>query len=102
MRGHSIQVETSPDSEKASKCQIMFIDESMSRDAPDLIDDAENNAVLTVGDSSDFTKNGGMIRLYPQASKLRIEVNIDAAERANLKISSKLLGVATVVHDDRS
>ena len=53
-----------------------------------------------MGDSDDFTEVGGIIRLYQEGNNLRIEINIDAAERAGLKISSKLLSLAKVIHDD--
>ncbi len=32
-------------------------------------------------------------------NKVRFEINVDAAGRARLKVSSQLLTVATVVHD---
>ena len=99
---HPVRVQTSGGSGDLSNCQIAFIDESERRNTPDLIDRYMDQPILTVGDSEDFTKIGGIIHLYPQASKLRIEINVDAAKRAGLKISSKLLRLATVVHDDRS
>lgn len=54
---------------------------------------------LTVGIHEDFTREGGIMRLYEEKSRLRIEVNIDAARRSDLKISSKLLGLARIVED---
>ena len=41
----------------------------------------------------DFIKTGGMIRFVTQ-DKIRFEINDDAAKRAGLKISSKLLSYA--------
>ena len=58
--------------------------------------------ILTISDTDSFTKEGGVIRLYQQASKLRIEINVDAAERAKLKISSKLLSLGRIVRDGDS
>lgn len=57
-------------------------------------------SALTVSGAEGFTRAGGIIRIYEQDQRLRIEINIDAAERSQLKISSKLLGLATVVRDE--
>lgn len=85
-----------------SSCQIIFVDESEARNASDIIVRHVDKPILTISDSDSFTKVGGVIRLYRKSSKLRIEINIDAAERADLKISSKLLSLSQVVHDDES
>lgn len=55
---------------------------------------------LTVGEDEAFTREGGIMRLYEDNSRLRIEVNIDAAQRSRLKISSKLLDLARIVRDE--
>lgn len=55
---------------------------------------------LTVGEHELFTREGGIMRLYEDNSRLRIEVNIDAARRSQLKISSKLLDLARIVQDE--
>ena len=53
--------------------------------------------VLTVGESDSFISLGGMINLAMKDNKIRPEVNLAAAERAHLQISSKLLRIAQVV-----
>lgn len=85
-----------------SSCQIIFVDKSEARNASDIVDRHMDRPILMISDSDRFTKLGGVIRLYQERSKLRIEINIDAAERANLKISSKLLSLSRVVHDNGS
>ncbi|RPH45112.1 MAG: YfiR family protein [Planctomycetota bacterium] len=61
--------------------------------------DAPNSPMLTVAESESFTKSGGVIRLFVEQNKVQFEVNTDAAARAKLKLSSKLLGLARVVRD---
>ena len=55
--------------------------------------------LLTVAESESFTKSGGVIRLFVEQNKVLFEVNTDAAARAKLKLSSKLLSLARVVRD---
>lgn len=81
-------------------CHIAFVDESQNRNAGEVIEILRDRPVLTVGDSKDFTRLGGVIRLFERSSRLRLEINVDAAARAKLKISSKLLSLADIVHDE--
>jgi len=50
--------------------------------------------ILTVGESGEF---GGVITFVPEGDKIRFAINVAAAERAGLKVSSKLLSVALTV-----
>lgn len=55
--------------------------------------------VLTVSDSLEFTRAGGVMNVFVEEGKMRFAVNPTAAERAKLKISSKLLNLAQIVKD---
>ena len=54
-------------------------------------------AILTVSDGDGFASQGGIIQFFTDKNRIRIRINLDAAEAANLTISSKLLRVAEVV-----
>lgn len=56
--------------------------------------------VLTVGESAAFLAEGGAIRFVMDGVRLRFEINISAAQRARLKISSQLQKLAAVVRKD--
>jgi hypothetical protein len=53
--------------------------------------------VLTVGETDNFLSDGGMIRFHFEADKIRFDINLDEAESSHLKISSRLLLLATSV-----
>jgi hypothetical protein len=53
--------------------------------------------VLTVSDRAGFARDGGMIGFVTAGSRLRLELNGPAADRAGLKISAKLRQLATEV-----
>lgn len=99
VQGRPIRVEDGDASDDLSKCHIVFVDDSQSGSGTELIDRYMDSPVLLVSDSEEFTKDGGTIRLFERSNRLKIEINVDAAERANLQVSSKLLSLATVVHD---
>ena len=52
-----------------------------------------------MGEFDRFAQRGGVLRLRLQDNMVRFEVNIDAAERARLQISSKILKLGTIIRD---
>jgi hypothetical protein len=55
--------------------------------------------VLLVGEFPGFAGAGGAFQFVIEDNRVRFLINTDAAQRAGLRLSSKLLSVATVVHD---
>jgi hypothetical protein len=53
--------------------------------------------VLTVGETDDFIRAGGIIRFIEAGRKIRFEINPDAADRVSLRLSSRLLRLADIV-----
>jgi hypothetical protein len=70
--------------------------------APDMLDAREalplllRRPVLTVSDAPDFSERGGIIRLYRESGALRFEIAPEAAHRARLLLSSRLLALARI------
>jgi hypothetical protein len=82
---------------EAKSCRIVFISASELSRAKEILSLLEGSPVLTVSDMSSFVSNGGMIQFVLQDNKVRFEVNLTAAEKAGLTLSSQLLKVATEV-----
>jgi hypothetical protein len=81
-------------SQQARTCQILFVSASEAKRMRGLLDALRNFCVLTVGDTDDFTANGGIVQFRMKDARVRIEIDAEAAERANLRISSRLLSLA--------
>ncbi len=52
---------------------------------------------LTVGETERFNSRGGMITFISDAEKVRFMINLEHAERAELKLSAQLLKLASTV-----
>jgi len=78
-------------------CQIVFVSASERKRFRSILKDLPATGVLTVSDADSFTEEGGIIDLPLEDDKIGIVINLDAAERARLHISSKLLGLARIV-----
>ncbi len=75
-------------------CHVLFISRSERDRLPRIFGVLHDAPVLTVGETPGFVDQGGMINFLLEGSKVRFEINQEAAERAGLRISSKLLALA--------
>jgi hypothetical protein len=80
---------------EAATCQILFISSSETPRIKEILAAVQGSPMLTVSDMPGFTGNGGMIQFVLKENKVRFEVNLTAAEKAGLMLSSQLLKVAT-------
>jgi hypothetical protein len=80
-----------------SDCRILFVGASERERNAAILEKTKTAGILTVGDSDDFLQKGGVINLVHQGRKIRLQINLDAAQEQGLKISSRLLMVADVV-----
>jgi len=80
--------------QQASNCQIVFVSASERKRFRFLLDQFKGRSILTVGEGDDFTANGGIINFKLKDARVRIEIDAGAADRAGLRISSKLLSLA--------
>ena len=81
----------------ARSCQIVFVSASERKHFDAILGGLNFAGVLTVGDTDGFIQSGGIINFVLEDGRVRCEVSAEAAARANLKISSKLLGVSRIV-----
>ncbi|HUI74723.1 MAG TPA: YfiR family protein [Candidatus Acidoferrum sp.] len=75
-------------------CQIVFVSRSEEKHYGKILADLRDTSALTVGETADFVEAGGIVSLETHERGLEIEVNLEAAQRARLKISSQLLTLA--------
>lgn len=87
--------------EDVQDAQILYIGDSEAERLPRILERLEGAAVLTVGEMSRFAERGGVIRLRREGRRFRLEINVGAAGRARLTISSELLKLARIVHENR-
>lgn len=79
-------------------CQLLFIGNN-GKKAEEVLMAAKKLPIVTVGEDEKFLRRGGMINFVLEEGKLRFEINTDAASRAGINISSKLLSLAKIVRD---
>ncbi len=78
-------------------CHALFISRSESRQVEWIARNASSLNILTFGDTAGFASRGIIVNFFLQDNKLRFEINIDAARRAGLAISSQVLKLGRIV-----
>ena len=79
--------------------RIVFVDESVGQPLGEITSGLARKGMLLVSDRRGFAESGGMIELYIESGRVRFRINMEACNRAGLKISSKLLKLATLVEE---
>ena len=93
-----LHVEHLSGSGKMGGCQVLFISGSGDKKhVEEMLANTGTLPILTVGEGDRFVENGGAIGFCTEDNKIRFEVNLDAAGKAGLKISAKLLALAKTV-----
>jgi hypothetical protein len=73
---------------------LVFVSESKRKKMEAVIAYFKDRHVLTVSDISRFCDDGGMIGFIRKDEAIRFEVNLQAVEKAGIKLSSNLLKLA--------
>lgn len=95
--GRAIKVGSVKTAADAKNFDLVFVADEKQQKA--LISAVSGQPVLTVSDTPGFAKDGGSITLVSSRNRLRFQINQGTLKKANLKASSKLLGLATKIYD---
>jgi hypothetical protein len=87
--------------EEASSCQILFVSSESGKQFRSLAGNLKPAGILTIGEAPGFASSGGVVNFKLDQGRVRFEINVDAAEHAQLHISSKLLSLAQIVRTEK-
>ena len=75
-------------------CQVLFVSHSEQKRYNLALDAVRSRMVLTVGETPEFLDAGGIVSFSNQPGAIQFDVNLEAANKAHLIISSRLLALA--------
>jgi hypothetical protein len=99
INGRAITIKHLSSGDNMSGCAVLFISSSENSELSVILSKTGSLPILTVGESDSFLGNGGIINFMLKEGKIHLAINLKAAQKANLQISSKLLSVADVVKE---
>ncbi len=97
LHSKSIEIRRSSHAEEAREVEMVYVGTGDPRRVAEILDALGGASVLTVGDISGFAAMGGTIGFVVEDKRVHFEINTGAAERAHLRISSRLLSLARIV-----
>lgn len=95
-KSRPLKMERVDESQSFRRCHVVFFGSDQVRQR-EFLTAIAGLPILTVGEAGQFGRWGGIITFVMDNDRVRFEINQDAADRARLKISSKLLSLARSV-----
>lgn len=99
--GHPVTVRRFGVGDDLRDCRMIYLGFNERVQVERVIQGLGNVPVLVVGEGEVFLDCGGMIGFVKREDRVRIQVGLEAARRAGLQISSRLLSVAESVRGGR-
>jgi hypothetical protein len=78
---------------------ILFFATQDKKHIQEILEQARGRGILTIGEVEGFTQWGGVINFFEELNRLRFKVNLTAARREGLKMSSQILVSAQIVEE---
>jgi len=100
-KGRPIEARQVSAAPQFKSCHILLIVFREQERITPILRSVQACCVLTVGQSAEFPRLGGMINLVRKDASIELEINPKAADAAGLKISSRLLAVSHIVAEPR-
>jgi hypothetical protein len=82
-------------------CHLLYVGGLDMKGAIQLVEALKGASVFTVSDCDRFAELGGVAQLILEKDRMRFAINVAAAQRARLQLSSRLLSLAKIVKDER-
>lgn len=100
VNGHAVEIRRFHDWKSLGKCHVLFVSGSDRQQAAKVIDAVRRSAVMTVGEAEGFAQAGGICNFTREGARIGFEINVNAATRAGLTLSSRLLALARIVREE--
>ncbi len=95
--GRKFVITEVPDVGQATECHMLFVSSSERKRFRTIFVELRSRGILTIGETEGFATQGGMVNFKLEDGRVRLEINVEAAGEAKLRISSQLLNLAQIV-----
>jgi hypothetical protein len=100
INGRAVSINRLKPTDDLHRCHLVFISAAAERHTAEILASLKKTNTLTVGETAGFPKAGGMINFSIEDNNVKLEMNLDAATHAGLKVNSKLIAVSRLVSSD--
>lgn len=96
--GRPLRVRRIQSATGSAGCEVVFVSRQAWRRNPESLKVLTQVGSLTVGESEQFARGGGVIGFVIVDETVRFVVNDEARDRAGLRISSRMLALAAAIY----
>jgi hypothetical protein len=75
----------------SAPCHVAFLGHNLAQKQADILAMLHRHAILSIGESADFARQGGIIELLQTDARVRFSLNLDVAQAAGLSFNTQLL-----------
>lgn len=93
----TVEVRRPGSAREARGCQLVFVSRSERARLRAVLSALDGAKVLTVGDTEGYGEQGVALNFYLEGSKVRFEVNVEAARRAGVSLQARLISLGRPV-----
>jgi len=97
--GHELEVQVLESEAQVRSCHVLYVGAHDGKRLAQLTDAARDAPVLVVSCAEHFAEWGGIVQLIEEKERMRFAINVTAAARARLTLSSKLLSLAQIIKE---
>jgi len=98
IQGHRIVVWKGLGEGPVHACHVLYVEKAFEKYVTQVLDGVRDAPVLTVGDSPRFAQTLGTVQFLTDSDRtMKFAINVEAARRKNLRLSSQLLSLAKIV-----
>jgi hypothetical protein len=97
IEGRPVAVRRIQDARLSGACRVLFIGSPEHKPSLDAPGASPESGVLTVGEADGPVSRAIVISFTMETGKVRFTINMEAADREKLRLSSRLLGLASSV-----
>ncbi|MBS0203038.1 MAG: YfiR family protein [Planctomycetes bacterium] len=100
IRCRTVHVQRVAKPDDIPQCQILVVTESCSPgDTTQALKVVQKKGVLTIGETAEFTKSGGVLSVVKSGDEAFLELNQQAAKRQGLKMDVRLINLSVLVEE---
>lgn len=100
--GRPVEIRHARNNKEVRACHVIYISSSERKSIGEILSALRGYSVLSVGEMAQFAAHGGMVQFSLDDRQVHFEINLEAASRADIKISSRLLALARIVKSQSS
>jgi hypothetical protein len=98
---HEIVVSNVTSDGPVRSCHVLYVSAPDEKQTRQLVQALVGSSVFSVSDFERFAALGGIVNFFLQNGRQRFSINQAAAVRARLRISSRMLALATIVKEEQ-